>query len=114
MYKLQSDDYVNNHEVISRNGYRPAIHPSPQQRLFFNALGFNLVPINNSNNNGGLRLNPTVIITSTVNTTTVTTCVAASEFVDDKPTNCRRRRSGMEHLLAFDDIIGSPTPVEKY
>lgn len=112
-----------NQDSVSRGSYRPApaIYPPSQQRLFFNALGFSLVPINNSNNvnNGLFGLNPTVIITSTVNTTTVTTCVSATEFsAGSGVTDCRRRRHDMEQLLAFDDLVGSPSlspsAVEEY
>jgi len=112
--------------IQSRNKYyRPAAaaaaDPSAQQRFLFNLFPQEIYfPRNTTTRNGGM-FGKTygVISTSTVNITSVVTCVDSTEFVAGAgPPSCRRRRRGMEHLLAFDDLVGSPlglspTAVEK-
>jgi len=111
-------------QIQPRGRYRPpaAAVASPENRFFGYFQNNNDVlfsATSAANNYGIFGKTRGVISTSTVNLTAVVSCVVSTEFVAGRNAPaCRRRRRGMEHLLAFDDLVGSPsvspTAVEKY
>jgi len=109
------DEVDQQQEIQPRGRTRPA-KPSklevPENRFLFGLFGNNndiLFPSNSTAANRLFGRTRGVISTSTVNITTVISCVVSTEFVlGAVAPACRRRRRGMEHLLAFDDLVGSP------
>ncbi len=124
---MEENDEPQQQQIQSRGRYRPAAHrPAyspllPESRFFFGLLNNNNDVVFSANSTANRFFGRTrgVISTSTVNLTTVISCVSSTEFVAGRNAPaCRRRRRGMEHLLAFDDLVGSPSvspsEVEKY